>query len=101
MQLSLYLITYDDIKWDGGTATHYFDIAHSVQHVGASGWFLMVGYIHIFPIMAQHEGERLSCPGPFNSEGRAPCTHWIGSWMAFRASIDMVAKKIISASDEN
>jgi hypothetical protein len=34
-----------------------------------------------------------SCPGRFTSGERGPGTHWIGSWVGLRASLDDVEKR--------
>jgi hypothetical protein len=36
-------------------------------------------------------GERsASCTGRFTPRERAPCIHWIGGWVVFRAVLDVV-----------
>jgi hypothetical protein len=59
--------------------------------------------LHIFLTVALDEGEwSASRPGRFSPKERAPSTHWIGSWVGPRASLDaVVKKKILSCCEDS
>jgi hypothetical protein len=70
--LSLYLTKYHAMKTYGGVEV----------------------WPHAFLTSALGEGEWLaSWPSRFTPRERAPSTHWIGGWVAHRASLDTMLKR--------
>jgi hypothetical protein len=50
----------------------------------------------VVPVPALDRGEwPASSPGRFTHKEKAPCTHWIGSWVRPRAGLERVVKRKI------